>query len=219
MLSINFSKVSTKDLDYLTEQTIALSEVNHNPEVIDSVLFKQLKTIYAEYNQVVIKKTFSGLGEDLRKLDLLRDRLFLSFCRIVNGLVAFDGTPRQEPAQLLQKIAVEAGKINGLSYSAESVVLNKLIEKLSAPEAQSAIDAIGINEEVLMFTNTQKEFDALYTQQVDANSDLRQQSSASAMRKELEKVLRSYYVLVSAMRNIEAWKDIYSDLTELLKKF
>ena len=219
MLSISLSKVPTKNLDYLGEQTIVLSEMNSNPDVTANPLFLQLKTTYGRYNLVVIKKTYSGLGEDLKDCDLTRDKFYSNFVRIVDGFAAFADTTKQAPAQLLQKIISETGSINGLSYAAESVVLNKLIEKLSAPDAQTAITALGIGEEVAKLADMQKKFDTLYAEQLDANSDLRQQSSASTMRKELENVLRSYYALVSAMSAVEPWKDIYSDLTELLKKF
>ena len=219
MLSISLSKVTTKNLDYLGEQTIALSAINSNSDIVANVLFQQLKTTHAQYNQVVIKKTYSGLGEDLKNLDLTRDRFYSSIVRIVDAFAVFDGTAKQAPAQLLQKVISETGAINGLSYAAESIVLNKLTERFSVPDVQSAISTLGIGEEVTKLADTQKQFDTLYTEQLDANSDLRQQSSASAMRKELESVLRSYYALVSAMSAVEPWKDIYSDLTELLKKF
>ena len=219
MLSISLSKVTTKNLDYLGEQTIALSAINSNSDIVANVLFQQLKTTHAQYNQVVIKKTYSGLGEDLKNLDLTRDRFYSSIVRIVDAFAVFDGTAKQASAQLLQKVISETGAINGLSYAAESIVLNKLTERFSVPDVQSAISTLGIGEEVTKLADTQKQFDTLYTEQLDANSDLRQQSSASAMRKELESVLRSYYALVSAMSAVEPWKDIYSDLTELLKKF
>jgi hypothetical protein len=220
MLSVSFTRISTKNLDYLGEQTVALSEKNSNQAVINNPLFVQVKTVRLNYNLIVIKKTYSGLGSELQNDDIVRDRYFLSFVRIVNGFATFDGSAKQAPAQLLQNIISETGSsVTNLSYTEESVVINKLIERLAAPEAANAVSAIGAVEEVAKLTEVQKKFDSLYTEQLDANSDLRQQPSASSMRKELENALRSYYAFISSMSAIEPWKDIYSDLNELLKKF
>ena len=193
MLRISFTRISTKNLDYLGEQTIALSEKNSNQEVINNPLFEQVKTVRLNYNLIVIKKTYSGLGSELQNDDIARDKLFSAFVRIIDGFAAFDGSGKQASAQLLQNIISETGSsVTGLSYTEESVVINKLIERLAAPEAANAVSAIGAVEEVAKLTEVQKRFDALYTEQLDANSDLRQQPSASSMRKELENALRSY---------------------------
>jgi len=219
MLSIAFSKLSTKQLDFLGEQTISLSEKNANKEVISNLLFHQLKSKHAEYRGVVIRQTYSGLGEALKNDDIIRGKSHSGIVNIVNGFAAFSDTAKQAPALLLQKIITETGFISRLNYAEESVVLNKLIERFSDPAAVEAIAIIGIDEEVEKLTNIQKRFDAMYTEQLDINSDLRQQPTASSMRRELEDILRSYYSLVSAFKNVVPWKDIYSDLNELLKKF
>ena len=220
MLRVSFSRISTKNLDYLGEQTIALSEKNHNQGVINNPLFERVRIVRFNYNLVVIKKTYSGMGSELQNDDIVRDKFFAAFVRIVDGFAAFDGAEKQAPAQLLQNIISETGSsVSKLSYTEESVVINKLIERLSAPEAANAVSDIGAVEEVAKLTEIQNKFDATYIEQLDANSDLRQQPSASNMRNELESALRNYYAFISSMNGIEPWKDIYSDLSELLKKF
>lgn len=219
MLSISYSKLTTKKLDYLGEQTIILSEQNNHSEVTSNVLFQQVKTVHADYRVVVMKQTYSGMGAEVAAEDLTRDSFDLGLRKIINGYAAFTGSYKQEYALLLQKIFDQAGSITQLSYAEESIVIGKILEKLSVSDAKNAISALGIDEEVGMLQESQNRFNSLYTEQVDANSDLRQQSSATKMRKQLEDALRAYYGLVSAMSNVEPWKDIYSDLNELLKKF
>jgi hypothetical protein len=219
MLQINFSKQSTKQLDYLGEQTIALSKKNTNQEAVGNPVFLQLETSHELYRQIVIKKTYSGIGEVLKEVDILRDRYYLNLGRIIDGFAVFETTTKSQPARVLQAMFKETGAVTGLTYADESVVIDKLLEKLATPEGQSAITQLDISAEVQLLSDTQKRFNELYVEQVDANSDLRQQSSASAMRKELEGALRNYFALISAMKNVAPWADIYSDMTELLKKF
>lgn len=219
MLKIGLTGLTTKQLDYLGEQTIALSEKNINREIADNILFRQVKTTHEQYRRVVMKQTFSGMGEEVKAADITRDKFYSGLARIISGFSVFDGTAKQDFALFLQKIISDTGSVSGLSYAEESVVLNKLLERLSADEARNAIAALGIAEEVEKLVAIQKNFDMLFTEQLDANSGLRQQPTASGMRKELESVLRNYFALVSAMRGVESWKDIYSDLGELLKKF
>ena len=219
MLKIRYGSLSTKQLDYLAEQTIAISEINENTEIVANPVFGQVKTIYGNYHTVVMKQTYSGLGEQLAVKDIFRDNYFSNLSNIVSGFAAFEGSPKQAPALFLKKIFDEAGSVSGLNYADESVVLGKVIEKLFAPESRSASSALGILAEVNMLANAQTEFNELYIEQVNANSELRQQPSASSMRSELENILRSYYALVSGMSSVQPWKDIYSDLAELIKKF
>ena len=219
MLRIGYSSLSTKELDYLAEQTIILSHKNENKDVISNPVFEAIEAVHANYRAVVMKPTFSGLGASLREKDALRDSYFSSLEKIVSGMAVFDGSEKQQAAILLKKIFDNAGSVARMTYANQSVALEKAIEQLTTPESTNAITTLGINNEVDLFIGAQRDFNALYVEQIDANSDLRQQPSASSMRKELSETVRSYYALVSAMRTIEPWKDIYSDLTELLKKF
>ena len=42
-------------------------------------------------------------------------------------------------------------------------------------------------------------------------------TSASAIRKDLEKVLKSYINLITAMKDVQGWELLYSDMNELVK--
>ena len=219
MLRIKYSGLSTKQLDYLSEQTIALSEINENNSVIANPVFDQVKKTHEKYCVVVMKQTYSGLGSLLNERDIRRDSYFLKLGNIVSGFAVFENSPKQESALLLKKIFDEAGSISHLGYANESVVIDDVNKKLSTPESINAAATLGVTFEVDALANAQREFNELYIEQVNANSDLRKQPSASSMRSELEDALRSYYGLVSAMKSSPLWEDIYSDLTELLKKF
>ena len=218
MLRVYYTRLSTKQLDYLAEQTIVLGEMNANPAVVQNPLFELVKVKHTTYRGVVIRQTYSGKGVDLKDSDTTRDKGHTALDRIVDGFAAFP-TAKQAAALVLQGYFDETGNISSLSYADESVVLEKLIEKLNSAEGQAAIATLGIADEVAMFVQYQADFNRIYIEQIDANSDLRSQKTASGMRRELEDALRNYYGIVSAMSGIDPWNDIYMDLKELLKKF
>ncbi|MFY7845145.1 MAG: hypothetical protein ACOVQV_08475, partial [Chryseobacterium gambrini] len=51
----------------------------------------------------------------------------------------------------------------------------------------------------------------------EANADLRQMTSASAIRKDLEKSLKAYISLLTVMKGVSGWELLYSDTNELVK--
>ena len=60
-------------------------------------------------------------------------------------------------------------------------------------------------------------FEQLYTEQAEANADLRKMPSATAIRRDLEKSLKSYLDLISIMKTQPDWADFYQEVNELVK--
>ena len=64
----------------------------------------------------------------------------------------------------------------------------------------------------------QMDFERLYSEQIEANAELRMEKSASALRKDLENTLRNYLKYIDAMKSVPNYKELYYELNELLKK-
>lgn len=60
-------------------------------------------------------------------------------------------------------------------------------------------------------------FETLFAEQATANADLRNMKSASGTRKDLEKSLKSFLNLITAMKDVTDWKLLYADTDELVK--
>ena len=60
-------------------------------------------------------------------------------------------------------------------------------------------------------------FEAIFADQAEANADLRQMTSESAIRRDLKKNLKIYLNLLTAMKNVAGWELLYSDTHELVK--
>ena len=217
MLHVKVTSLSTKKLDNLTEQTIVLSERNANQEIVNHPLFVDVKVKYAPYHAIVIKQTYSGMGTEVAQANLLRDTCHGGLHRLLRGFLAFGAeSTKGQAAKRLLACFDETGSIAQLGYAEENVVVEKLLEKLETSEMQQQIVILDIGVEVEQLRQAHVAFIDLYLQQIDANSQLRQQSSAGVLRRDLGNALRNYYGYVSVMSGIEPWKDIYADLRELI---
>jgi hypothetical protein len=217
MLRLTFNQLSTKVLGNLAERTIELSTQTGNETITNHPLALEVKNNYEQYNAVVIKRTFSGMGTDIVAADLHRNNCDASLKKILTGFAAFEGMPQSEDAQQLLLIYAETGNIRDKSYADESVILNKRIEKLALPENKARIARLGLTLQVSKLEEAQAAFNTLFLHQAQANATLRQQTSASATRQYLENALRNYFGLITAMRNVAPYDALYTALAEVVK--
>lgn len=219
MLRIAYSKLSTKVLGNLSNRSLEVISpayqsgvLQHNPIV--EVLTAKNK----DYQDVVIKQTYSGLGDPVAKADMLRDKLFRNLRRMLQGMAAFGHTSKSKAAEALLTVFEETGDINNLSYADENMVIRTLIKRLDEPENMGHLSTAVVKDEYEALRLAQEAFEKVSAEQTDANSALRQKMSASSARRELELALRNVFSLVSAMKDVAGWGDLYHDLDELLKE-
>lgn len=95
--------------------------------------------------------------------------------------------------------------------------MKKLIEELETPENTQKITALSLTAAFADMKVRHENFELLFADQAEANADLRQMTSASAIRKDLEKNLKTYLDLLTAMKDVSGWQLLYSDTNELVK--
>lgn len=216
MKTAPFARFSVTTLETVADRTIEISLLNANESIVDSPLFTALKAAHAAYKPLIRKQTFSGMGTDIAELDQQRDRSFSSLRRIVTGYSNYD-SPKGVAARGLLALFEQVGDISVANYADEDALLDNFKSRLEAPEARKQIETLGLKKEVEDLIDKHHAFKAAYMDQTDANSSLRQQASASSLRKDLENALRDFFFFVTAMRNVPPWSDIYADLTETVK--
>lgn len=217
MIEISLSSLSTTNLGTLGNRTVDYSERTAEEEITTHPLLAPVKTETERYNAVVLKKIYSGMGSTVEGADLVRDNYHRSLKSIVAGYAGFTETPKGVAAATLLQVFADTGSIYGLSYADESAVLDKFDEALELPANQAHIATIGMTDEVAAAQQAHAHFKTLFLDQAAANADLRKTPSASSIRHDLENALRNYYALVSAMRDIAPWDDLYLALVELTK--
>ena len=95
--------------------------------------------------------------------------------------------------------------------------MKKLIEDLEKQENSQKLNALSLLPAFNEMKSKQQAFEEIFSEQASANATLRQMKSASAIRRDLEKQLKSFLNLITAMKDIPDWKILYADFNELVK--
>ena len=96
--------------------------------------------------------------------------------------------------------------------------MEKLIAELEKPENRDKLRRLDLENALNDLKMKQEKFSHLISEQTEANTELRLTQSASAVRKKLEQVIRDYLGFVTAMKSQPEWKDLYTELNEVVKE-
>lgn len=217
-MKISLVRISTKDLAALTQRTIEASKNGKNRVSEPNPLLGEVEKIYTDYDAVYAKQIYSGKGKSVAQADEDRDKVFTSFKNFLWGYRQIPTMPNAEKAEKLYQIIKSFGtNIDRLSYAEQTAQLKKLIEELEKPENKAMLTALGLEETFTALKQKQTYFEQIFSEQATANADLRKLPSASAIRKSLEKALRTYFDYLAAVQNLPQWNALYLEISELVK--
>jgi MarR-like DNA-binding transcriptional regulator SgrR of sgrS sRNA len=217
-MEITLSNLNTKDLATLAQRTVAASQTGKYQVVEGHPLLQNLIARYADYDAVYTKLTYSGKGIAVAEADEKRDRYFAGIKSYLSGFMKLPELEFHEDAAALQQIfRVHGLNLNRMSYSAQTAQLKKLLEELDKPENTARLTNLKLATIFAQLKTSQTDFENLYREQAEANGELRNLPSATSVRKTLEKALRDYLNLLTAMRDVEDWKMLYNDISEIVK--
>lgn len=217
-MNISLRKLSTRELATFTRQIISTSRERHEKLIGNHALLMDLEKSFNDYDSVYVKTTFSGIGKNVATSDKERYDAFNNLRLFFNGYTKLVMAPHYQSALALQEVFKNYGLgIDKMKYSEKSAQLIKLIEILDLPENQAHFTNLGILSAFTLLKNSQNAFEDKVAQQAEANSELRKITSATKKRTALEKYLKKYLDLVTIMRDIPAWADLYADLNEYVK--
>ncbi|SDL98170.1 DUF6261 family protein [Chryseobacterium taihuense] len=217
-MKIALTKLSTKDLATLAQRIITNIQSGKYPVISNHPLTAALQASYTEYDQVYTKQIYSGKGKDVATADHERDVTYTNLKAFLNGYRKLSSAPNYQLAEDLYGIFKTFGlNLDRLSYSSQTAQMKKLIEELETPENTLKITALSLTAAFSDMKARHENFELLFADQAEANADLRQMTSASAIRKDLEKNLKTYLGLLTAMKDVPGWQLLYSDTNELVK--
>lgn len=217
-MKITLSKLSTKDLATLSQRIINSSESENFPVISNHPLLTEFQAIYADYDEVYTKQIYSGKGVNVADADKERDNAFRVLKNFLNGYRKMTTLSNYQFAEDLYLIF----KLYGLdmdkeSYSTQTAQMKKLIEDLEKPDNIQKLNALSLSPAFNEMKSKQNIFEQIFSEQANANANLRQMKSASGIRRDLEKILKSFLNLITAMKDITDWKLLYADINELVK--
>ena len=149
---------------------------------------------------------------------MMRDGSFCGMKTILLGYVKLPGFQHQQDAIDLYAIFQQCGlDINTFSYADQSTEMDKLITDLSTPANLAKLENLNLTPYFETMKTAQADFKKIYSQQLEANSNLRLVQSASSTRHNLEDALRNYFGVVEGMKSLAGWTELYTELNELVK--
>jgi hypothetical protein len=217
-MKITLSKLSTRDLATLSQRIITSSESGNFSVINNHPLLTEFKTMYADYDEVYAKQIYSGKGVNVADADRERDNAFRVLKNFLNGYRKMTTLSNYQFAEDLYLIF----KLYGLdmdkeSYSKQTAQMKKLIEDLEKPDNIQKLNTLSLMPAFNDMKSKHSAFEQIFAEQAGANANLRQMKSASAIRRDLEKILKSFLNLITAMKDITDWKLLYADINELVK--
>ncbi len=217
-MKISLVRLTTKNLATLALRVIEASKTGKTQLGQQQPMLMDLEEKYRAYDEVYTKQTFSGKGKSVAEADEARDKAFSSLKNFLWGYRQVSSVPNADQAgELYEVIKLFSTDIDRLSYSAQSAQMKKLIEELDKPENTMKINVLSLSTAFMELKTKHQHFEQLYTEQAEANADLRKMPSATAIRRDLEKSLKSYLDLISIMKTQPDWADFYQEVNELVK--
>lgn len=217
-MKIALTKLSTKDLATLAQRIISNAQSGKYPVISNHPLIAALQNSYTEYDKVYTKQIYSGKGTDVAQADRERDIAYKDLKSFLNGYRKLSTLVNYHLAEDLYQVFKLFGlDLDRLSYSSQTAKMKKLIEELETAENAQKITLLSLNTAFAEMKAKHENFEMIFADQAEANADLRQMSSASAIRKDLEKNVKTYINLLTAMKSVAGWELIYSDTNELVK--
>ncbi|MBO6185814.1 MAG: hypothetical protein J6O88_14190 [Chryseobacterium sp.] len=217
-MKISLVRLSTKDLATLAQRIITNIQSGKYPVISNHPLTATLQTSYTEYDQVYTKQIYSGKGKDVATADQERDVAYTNLKAFLNGYRQLSSAPNYQSAEDLYSVFKTFGlDSDRLSYSSQTAQMKKLIEALETPENLQKISVLSLDGAFMEMKTKHEAFETQFADQAEANADLRQMTSASAIRKDLEKKLKAYLNLLTVMKEVPDWELLYTDTNELVK--
>ncbi|SHK00678.1 DUF6261 family protein [Epilithonimonas mollis] len=216
-MKITLSELSTKDLATLTQRIISTADSGKYPVIVLHPLLAEIKAEYADYDKAYGKATFNGKGKMVADADAERDTAFRNLKKFLDGYKDMPRLPNHQMANELFQIIRKYGlSLDKMSYSSQTAQMKKLLEELEQPENQQKILALFLKTTIDDMKAQQSIFEELFAAQATANAELRLTKSASATRRALEKVLKSFLNLLTAMNNVAEWQLLYAEMNRLV---
>lgn len=217
-MKITLSRLNTKDLATLALRTISNIQSGKYPVITNHPLTATLQDSYNNYDLVYTKQIYSGKGQDVAAADQERDVAYGNLKAFLNGYRQLSSAPNYLLAEELYEVFKTYGLgLDHLSYSSQTAQMKKLIEALETPDNVQKISTLSLSPAFADMKTKHEAFEVLFADQAEANADLRNMTSASAIRKDLEQKLKAYLNLLTVMKDVAGWELLYNDTNELVK--
>lgn len=217
-MKVHYSKLGTKDLGELAQRVIDTSKNSEVAEAKNHLFLSKLQEDFAPYYALLSKPTFSGKGQSVAQADAERDKVYMDIKVFLEAYTRISSLAHHADAvELLKEFSIYGKDMMRLSYAEQSIQLSKLIDALSVAAQVERLQKLGLEPSFNALKTAHQNFKTIFDEQAKANATLREKSSATAIRKNLEKSLKRFLDLVTLMHQTGQWTSLYLQLNEFVK--
>lgn len=219
-MKITLSQLKTTTLSALAGRLVEASKNRKfTISISENPLLKAIEDEHNIYKELVNKQVYSGKGKEVAQADEARDKAFVAIKNYLKGFVGIELLPNHNIAVALYEVFKQNDlNLNKKSYADQSVLLDKLIAELEKSENKEKLKKLSLELAFADLKTKQETFSRLVSEQTEANTELRLTKSASAVRKDLERVIRDYLNFITAMKSQPDYKELYTELSEVVKE-
>ena len=218
-MKANLSKLSVRSLDHGTKLIIDVTHNNAQEEAKTHPVFSEVETQHALFSPLVPKDHYARMSDMLKALshEIVTD--IRNIRKLVSGIVAiYTDTEAVNAAQIILDAIKKGGKLYSQKSDDLDSRLTTITTELAKPEAKAAFATLGLTPAANALDEKKKRYDDASVQELDKRSDITQTENASTARPRLESALKDYLALVTAMRKVSGWEDLYADVNEVVKR-
>ncbi|MEM6299680.1 MAG: DUF6261 family protein [Bacteroidota bacterium] len=202
----------------------ALSILNGTPFAAIEPQVRALQTAFDEINASFKKEVGNAKTQDLKTLDERRDKAVRGIKGIAeNYLLHFDEAKVKAADAILRSMNKYAKNIHRLGYSAQTAVVNNLLEDwANEPAPQAGIALLGLTEWKEEMETANKEFDAVFIMRNKEEALKDKVASATQVRIGLEEAYREVETHLNAHAVLNPSPEvetIMGELNKLIKKY
>ncbi|VDH03701.1 DUF6261 family protein [Bergeyella zoohelcum] len=219
-MKISLSKLKTTTLSALAERIVVASKSGkYTLSVSQHPLLNALEMEKNNYKLLLNKQVYSGKGQKVAELDEARDKSYNAMKIYLKSYIGMPTLPNYEDAVALYDVFKQNNlNLDKKSYADQSVLLDKLIADLDKTENKERLTRLNLAAAFADLKTKQETFSHLISEQTEANAELRLTKSASAVRKDLESVIRNYLGFITAMKSQPDWSALYTEMSEIVKE-
>lgn len=219
-MKISLSQLKTTTLSALAERIVVASKSGkYTLSVSEHPLLNAVEIEKNNYKLLLNKQVYSGKGQKVAELDEARDKSYNAMKIYLKSYIGMPTLPNYEDAVALYDVFKQNNlNLDKKSYADQSVLLNKLIADLDKTENKERLTRLNLAIAFADLKTKQETFSHLISEQTEANAELRLTKSASAVRKDLESVIRDYLGFITAMKSQPDWSALYTELSEIVKE-
>ena len=209
-------------LGYIKEMLLVISAVNI-PELLTSKTYVKFKGVYDDillgYKQDRKNPYTEKLQEKIRKRKLSFKALSLA----VKSFLYSDIAAEKQAATLLNRLLLQySDEFSRKTISGSTSLLVRFIALLDEPECKAAIATLKLDTKVAQLLKDEGEYESVYLQSVDQDSNSDNVEASSNLRKKLEESLQEllkFVDIMAAEQDDPKWKELSSKLAILNSKF